>query len=287
MSLLLSDKVWVMLSEVAKRGIYPTHSAKLGIYRLPVDIVGQSEVNGIMSELKPHGYVLDTYADRIFVTFKWIEKGFDIYTNSEQSAELNVTVEIVIGEVLDIIYQIKPLETFGDFYWIRNYRQKADHNAKIIIDNIIRNTKIGQKLITYYQKIQKLSQAESIKKLESITPLANALKNLYVSTGIGYIVSHMTYINRNSILLPGYSTDGLDNSNQLFIPARIGYEFKVFNKYDQPSFKIDIGYQYNFVLGDNLDGFTAGASKDAFSQITLGFKFALGGMTSYRKQISY
>ena len=102
MSLLLSDKVWIMLSEVAKRGVYPTHSAKLGIYRLPVDIVGQSEVNGIMSELKPYGYVLDTYADRIFVTFKWIEKGFDIYSNKEQSAELNVTVEIVIGEVLDI-----------------------------------------------------------------------------------------------------------------------------------------------------------------------------------------
>ncbi|HKU83193.1 MAG TPA: hypothetical protein VJP58_04055, partial [Candidatus Nitrosocosmicus sp.] len=175
---MLSDKVWVMLSEVAKRGIYPTHSAKLGIYRLPVDIIGQSEVNGIISELKTQGYVLDTYADRIFVTFKWIEKGFDIYTNTEQSAELNVTVEIVIGEVLDIIYQIKPLETFGDFYWIRNYRQKADHNAKIIIDNIIRNTKIGQKLITYYQKIQKLSHDDSIKKLESITPLANAQKNL-------------------------------------------------------------------------------------------------------------
>ena len=178
MSLLLSDKVWVMLSEVAKRGVYPTHSAKLGIYRLPVDIVGQSEVNGVMSELKTYGYVLDTYADRIFVTSKWIEKGFDIYTNKEQSAELYVTVEIVIGEVVDIIYQIKPLETFGDLYWIRNYRQKADHNAKIIIDNIIRNTKIGQKLITYYQKIQKLGQVESIKKLESITPLANAQKNL-------------------------------------------------------------------------------------------------------------
>jgi len=178
MSLLLSDKVWVMLSEIAKRGVYPTHSAKLGIYRMPVDIVGQSEVNGVMSELKTYGYVLDTYADRIFVTSKWIEKGFDIYTNKEQSAELYVTVEIVIGEVLDIIYQIKPLETFGDLYWIRNYRQKADHNAKIIIDNIIRNTKIGQKLITYYQKIQKLGQVESIKKLESITPLANTQKNL-------------------------------------------------------------------------------------------------------------
>ena len=78
MSLLLSDKGWVMLSEVAKRRIYPTHSAKLGIYRLPVDIVGQSEVNGIMSELKSQGSVLDTYADRIVVTFKWVEKGFDI-----------------------------------------------------------------------------------------------------------------------------------------------------------------------------------------------------------------
>ena len=100
MSLLLSDRVWVMLSEVAKRGIYPTHSAKLGIYRLPVDIVGQSEVNGIMNDLKTHKYVLDTYADRIFVTFKWVEKGFDIYTNTDQSAELNVTVEIVIGEVV-------------------------------------------------------------------------------------------------------------------------------------------------------------------------------------------
>ncbi|MEO8887260.1 MAG: hypothetical protein ABI367_14435 [Mucilaginibacter sp.] len=117
--------------------------------------------------------------------------------------------------------------------------------------------------------------------------IANALKNFYLSTGIGYVISHMTYINRNSILIPGYSTDGLDNSNQLFIPARIGYEFKVFNKYNQPSFKVDLGYQYNFVLGDNLDGFTAGTAKDAFSQITLGFKFALGGFTSYRKQISY
>lgn len=178
MSLLLSDKVWVMLSEVAKRGIYPTHGAKLGIFRLPVDLFGQSEMNGIMNELKKLGYTLDTYADRIFVTSKWVEKGYDFYTNKEQSTELSITVEIVTGEVLDIIYQIRPLETFGDFYWIRNYRQKADHHAKVIIDNIIRNTKIGQKLISYYQKIQKLSQDDAIKKLEEITPLANLTKDL-------------------------------------------------------------------------------------------------------------
>src|SRR5919107_3098785 len=178
MSLLLSDKVWVMLSDVAKRGIYPTHAGKLGIYRLPVDITGQSEFNSIMNDLKNSGFVLDTYADRIFVTYKWTEKGFDIYTNKEQTANLDITVEIVTGEVLDIIYQIKPLEFFGDFYWVKNYRYKADYFAKVIIDTIIQNTKIGQKLLVYYQKIQKLSKDDSVKKLNEITPLANALKKL-------------------------------------------------------------------------------------------------------------
>lgn len=117
--------------------------------------------------------------------------------------------------------------------------------------------------------------------------LANAFKNLYISTGVGYVINSMTYINRESILLPGFTTGGLNNSSHVFVPARIGYEFKVFNKYNQPSFKIDIAYQNNFVMGDNLDGFTSGAKNDAFNQITLGFKFALGGLTSYSKKISY
>src|SRR5919112_3116763 len=176
MSLLLSDKVWIMLSDVAKRGIYPTHAGKLGIYRLPVEITGQTEINSIMSDLKSSGFALDAFADRIFVTHKWTETGFDIYTKKEQSANLDLTVEIVTGEVVDLLYQIKSLETFGDFYWIKDYKFKADHYAKIIIDTIIRNTKIGQKLIIYYQKIQKLSVEDSQKKLEELTPFANALK---------------------------------------------------------------------------------------------------------------
>ncbi|VFJ12835.1 4Fe-4S dicluster domain-containing protein [Candidatus Nitrosocosmicus franklandus] len=178
MSFLLSDKVWVMLSEVAKRGIYPTHGAKLGIFRLPVELVNQSEITGIVNELKKLGYSLDTFADRIFVTKKWVEKGYDFYSGKEESAELDITVEIVTGEVLDLIYQIKPIEHFGDYYWIKNYRHTADRHAKIIIDNIIRNTKIGQKLIGYYQKIHKLSQEDAIKKIEQITPLADLSKDL-------------------------------------------------------------------------------------------------------------
>jgi hypothetical protein len=120
----------------------------------------------------------------------------------------------------------------------------------------------------------------------SQSKMANAFKNLYVSSGIGFVVNHMTTINRASIKTPGFYTDGENNSNQIVIPARIGYEIKFFNKYNQPGFKIDAGYQYNFIMGDGLDGFTAGTGKDSYSQFSIGIKFAIGGVATYRKQIS-
>jgi len=100
------------------------------------------------------------------------------------------------------------------------------------------------------------------------------------------VVNHVT-TNRYSVLIPEFYTPGEDNSNEILIPARIGYEFKVYNKYNEPSFKIDLAYQYNFILGDELDGFKAGKANDAYTQISLGIKFAIGGTTSYRKQIYY
>lgn len=120
----------------------------------------------------------------------------------------------------------------------------------------------------------------------SDSPFKNGLKNLYISSGIGYVVNHLT-TNRISLNIPDYYTPGQDNSNEIFIPARIGYEFKFYNQFDEPSVKIDLGYQYNFVMGDELDGFKAGKANDQFSQICLGVKFAIGSKISYRKQISY
>ncbi|HEK20730.1 MAG TPA: hypothetical protein ENO28_09800 [Bacteroidetes bacterium] len=113
----------------------------------------------------------------------------------------------------------------------------------------------------------------------------NGLKNLYISSGVGYVLNDMKEINRKSNTTPQITWGGLDKSNELYIPARIGYELKFFNQYNQPSFKIDIGYQVNFDLTDNLDCFTAGKSKDVWSQISINLKFALGGVTSYRKTI--
>ncbi len=172
MSVLLRDRVWTMLSEVAKRGVYPLHGYKLGIYRIPLEITKKSEIQSILNDLRSSGFKMDTHADRIYVTYKWTEKGIDPVTGKELSADLNITVEIVTGEVVDLIYQIRQLEYFGDPYWIKNYRQKADQNAKMVIDTIIRNTTIGDKFIAHLQKAEKLSLEAAIKKLEEMTPLA-------------------------------------------------------------------------------------------------------------------
>jgi hypothetical protein len=118
--------------------------------------------------------------------------------------------------------------------------------------------------------------------------LMGVVKNFYLSTGLGYIHNNIKVenITRVSNTTPPYTTAGLNKSNELYIPARIGYEFKIFNQYNQPSVKIDLAYQFNMDLTDNMDGFTAGRSTDKMVQYSIGVKFALGDVTSYRKAIN-
>jgi hypothetical protein len=118
------------------------------------------------------------------------------------------------------------------------------------------------------------------------SPFANAMKNLYLSSGIGMVVNSLT-TNRYSYKIPDFYTPGEDHSQEIYIPVRLGYEFKIYNKFNQPSVKIDLAYQENFIMGDELDGFKAGKANDTYTEIVLGVKFSLGGITSYRKQITY
>ncbi|MBT5842300.1 MAG: ferredoxin family protein, partial [Thaumarchaeota archaeon] len=76
------------------------------------------------------------------------------------------------GEVVDIIYQVFPIEKFGDPNWVKDYRKKADHFAKMIIDTILRNTILADKMISYLAKTEKISEIAAIQKLEELTPLA-------------------------------------------------------------------------------------------------------------------
>jgi hypothetical protein len=120
------------------------------------------------------------------------------------------------------------------------------------------------------------------------SPFLNAVKNIYVSAGVGFIRNHITKIHRTSNTFPVQTTPGDTVSQEPFLPVRIGYEFKLFNKYEQPSVKFDIGYEANFIFGDDLDGFITGKHNDIYTQLCFGVKFAIGGgMTSYRKRIPF
>ncbi len=114
----------------------------------------------------------------------------------------------------------------------------------------------------------------------SQSPFKNGFKNFYLSSGIGVIYTDL------NISQADISTSETHGSN-IFIPIKIGYEAKLFNDYNEPWAKIDIGYQVNYILSDNFDGYTNGKYNDAFTQFVIGFKVGIGGRTSYRKAINY
>ncbi len=172
MSLLLKDRVWSMEAPTANRGVYPLHGYKIGLYRLPIKLDDPAEIKSIHDGLKK-AFEMDMYADRIFATYRWQEQNMkDPDAKGYEEVELSITVEIVTGEVVDIIYQIFPIEKFGDPNWVLDYRKKADHFAKMVIDTILRNTLLADKMISYYVKTEKISEIAAIQKLEELTPLA-------------------------------------------------------------------------------------------------------------------
>jgi NAD-dependent dihydropyrimidine dehydrogenase PreA subunit len=182
MSLLLKDKVYSVQSATTKRGIYPLHSYKLGLYRLPIKLEDQYEIDSIVSGFKKV-FVMDKFADRVYATYRWKEENMsDPYESGYKSIELEVQVEIITGEVVDMIYQIYPVEKYGDGLWVKEYRKKADANAKMIIDTILRNSILADRMIEHFIKISNKEVTEELKaqvtkQLEEMTPLAQIVPN--------------------------------------------------------------------------------------------------------------
>lgn len=114
----------------------------------------------------------------------------------------------------------------------------------------------------------------------SRSQFSNFFKNIYVSAGVGVIYTDLKIYDTG---IEAVETKG----SNIFIPIKAGYEFKFFNDYSEPVVKLDIGYQYNYIFSDNVDGVTAGKTSDAIKQFVIGLKFGIGGSTSYRKAINY
>ena len=184
MSLLLRDRVYTMESPTAKRGVYPLHGYKLGLYRLPFELVDPDEIKSIVTGLKKT-FEMDAYADRIFATYTWTERNMDDPdARGYEEVDLSVTVEVVTGEVVDIIYQVFPIERFGDPQWVRDYRKKADHFAKMIIDTLLRNTILQDKMVESMIKKEKIPEVAALNKLDEMTPLAKIVPNAKPQLGV-------------------------------------------------------------------------------------------------------
>ena len=167
MSLLLKDRVWSMEAPTAKRGVYPLHGFKLGLYRLPIKLEDPDELKSVHDGLKK-AFEMDMYADRIYATYRWKEQNMaDPDEKGYEEVDLSVTVEIVTGEVVDIIYQVFPIEKFGDPNWVKDYRKKADHFAKMVIDTILRNTILADKMISHLVKSEKFLNLLLFKDLKN------------------------------------------------------------------------------------------------------------------------
>ena len=164
-----------MESPTAKRGVYPMHGYKLGLYRIPIKLDDPADMKSIMDGMKKT-FEMDSYADRIYATYRWTEENMpDPDADGYDQVELSVTVEIVTGEVIDVIYQIYPVEKFGAPQWVQNYRKKADHFAKMIIDTLLRNTILSDKMVESLMKIEKISENQALARLDELTPLAQII----------------------------------------------------------------------------------------------------------------
>jgi len=64
MSLLLKDRIYTMESPTAKRGVYPMHGYKLGLYRMPIKLEDPADIKSIIDGMKKT-FEMDSYADRI------------------------------------------------------------------------------------------------------------------------------------------------------------------------------------------------------------------------------
>ncbi len=130
----------------------------------------------------------------------------------------------------------------------------------------------------------------------------NRIKNFYAGTGIGLVDNNNT-VQRYNILpnmgypLPpdpgAYKFPGKDKSINFSIPFRFGYEFKIFDSYDEPSMAITLGYVHYLVFGEGLDGYDDPPSKfknnatNQYRQFTVGFKYFFGTTVAYNKLVKH
>ncbi|WP_207422917.1 hypothetical protein [Desertivirga brevis] len=99
---------------------------------------------------------------------------------------------------------------------------------------------------------------------------SRVISGIFASAGVGVIQNNQTQIYRQS----DDPIFGGSNSNKdIFVPLSTGIDNSGFGK----RIVAGIRYQYNFVLGDQVDGYsTPGSRNDMYNTLTLSLKYKFG-----------
>ncbi len=218
------------------------------------------------------------------------------YQLSYPAAHVNFSYNLSPYTTFTIQYQFGLLSGgFDDFYTKavaaldpKSATYVADLNAIPIayqkIDPYELNYANSYQMVTVHADVQ----AGEIFNLEDDSWM-RYLKEIYVGAGVGMIFNSIT--NNHNRLNPDstYYIGGLDKSQNVVIPLRAGYQYKFYNAYDEPSVVLDLGYQYNMVLGYGLDGFAdpnvITQRLPTFKGFSFSLKFNFGSVTSWRKPL--
>ncbi len=186
---------------------------------------------------------------------------------------------------VNLNYHITPFVTFGTEAQFGRLESANADTSKVLYGEQSSNKFTTVIFHADVQLGEFINYNDDFSSIPILTKILNGAKNIYVGTGVGVIFNKMDYINRTDYKDTNFSYSGLDKSTELVIPIRIGYEYKIYNAYDEPNIRLNLGYQANLSTGDNMDGIKSGHYGDWFSQITFGIKVGIGGVTSYRKPI--
>jgi hypothetical protein len=165
--------------------------------------------------------------------------------------------------------------------------------GSILYDESKRQSKNNYKALVFHSDI---SVGELVDYSDN--GFLGVVKDFYIGSGFGFIYNNMSFIQRLNLsstlgYAPGtYAFPGKDNSINLMLPIRVGYEYKIYNFFGEPFLGICIGYTHNITLGEGLDGYAdppsnfKNNSPDQFRQITFGIKYNFGLISAFQRQIN-
>jgi hypothetical protein len=122
------------------------------------------------------------------------------------------------------------------------------------------------------------------------------IRGLYAGLGIGVINNNLTYIVRYKPIWaasnPGYGPfPGEDKSLNMIVPFNLGFNYYINDGYGYMRYIINFNAQSTFTFGEGLDGYNdvrtqfKNFSPDVYNTYTIGFKYMLGNIKTYRKTL--